>query len=455
MQSLIEQLNNLFQQNQVLSTVAGGSVIVWLVSNIKMIWNKFVWAVTSLISFQIVNIYEDNRGGGGGWSVTDAQCAFNEFVCSTKPIWERTKNLDLSRGNYCMEDDVKVGKDISDLAYGFSIRLMFGKVVICNRSIEKSQKITVTTVLRVFFASKEKFMRELSSHLMKELEKKVADEKTRDYIKVYNGETAYGEKFKRSMDSIFTNNGEHYKLLESIQSFIENKDKYRKLAYPYSYSALLYGAPGCGKSSTILAIASALNKDITYVNLAKITMEKMLQRLNCSRGDIVVFEDIDALTTPVGTSRDAEKRGCVVAREEREVPKGAGREDCEKDDDTLPGTLNLFSSLSGVSLSEILNFTDGLLASDGTICLFTTNHIERLDPALLRAGRMNELVEFTNLNAETASRMIKANLGIEIATADLKDGINPAQLQADILHAELGEVDFEAALRKHLKSAQN
>ena len=95
------------------------------------------------------------------------------------------------------------------------------------------------------------------------------------------------------------------------------------------------------------------------------------------------------------------------------------------------------SSLLGVSLSDLLNITDGLLASDGTICLFTTNHIERLDPAFLRSGRMNKLIEFSKLNRSTAARMLKGTLGWDISPDNLKDNINPADLQAAILNVAL------------------
>ncbi|PHT41338.1 hypothetical protein CQW23_20192 [Capsicum baccatum] len=47
--------------------------------------------------------------------------------------------------------------------------------------------------------------------------------------------------------------------------------------------------------------------------------------------------------------------------------------------------------LSAVTLSGLLNFIDGLWSScgDERIIIFTTNHIEKLDPALLRPGRMD------------------------------------------------------------------
>lgn len=436
MEQIINQLNTLFQSNQVISTVAGGSVVVWLVTNIKSIWSKLVGAITALVSFQIVNTYEDSRGSGG-WNITDSQFVFNDFLCHTKSLWERTKNLDLSWNNGI--DDTCGRKNIAMLAYGFSIRIMFGKIVFCYRKIEKEQKITVTTTLRVFFANKEKFMKRLSDHIDEQLDIRIRSQSERDYIKVFNGECNCGRKTKRRMDSIFTNNNEHYRLLESIQAFIDNKETYRKLSYPYSYSALLYGKPGCGKSSTILAIASALNKNITYVNLAKITLEKLLARLNDAFDDLIVFEDIDALTTPIGTSRE-------------DGDAGSGPSTGQEGEDNKRGPLNLFSSLSGVSLSEILNFTDGLLASDGTICLFTTNHIERLDPALLRAGRMNLVMEFTKLNRETAAKMIEANLGYQVSPHCFKDdAVNPADLQETILNIALGRETIKDLEQKFLK----
>ena len=47
--------------------------------------------------------------------------------------------------------------------------------------------------------------------------------------------------------------------------------------------------------------------------------------------------------------------------------------------------------LQQVTLSGLLNFVDGLWATSGEerIIIFTTNYKERLDPALLRPGRMD------------------------------------------------------------------
>ncbi|MFS8001935.1 putative ATPase, AAA-type, core, P-loop containing nucleoside triphosphate hydrolase [Helianthus anomalus] len=53
--------------------------------------------------------------------------------------------------------------------------------------------------------------------------------------------------------------------------------------------------------------------------------------------------------------------------------------------------------MNQITLSGLLNFIDGLWSScgDERIIVFTTNHKERLDAALLRPGRMDVHVEMS------------------------------------------------------------
>ena len=88
MQNLIEQINTFLQNNQILSTVAGGSVIVWLVSNIRSIFGGIAAGVTALVSFRIVNSYEDARNTNG--YLTPSQKFFNRFLS-----WKKTESVKL------------------------------------------------------------------------------------------------------------------------------------------------------------------------------------------------------------------------------------------------------------------------------------------------------------------------------------------------------------------------
>jgi chaperone BCS1 len=51
---------------------------------------------------------------------------------------------------------------------------------------------------------------------------------------------------------------------------------------------------------------------------------------------------------------------------------------------------------NGVSFSMLLNCLDGAFSKDGTIVIMTTNHVENLDSALIRPGRIDVKLEISN-----------------------------------------------------------
>ena len=57
------------------------------------------------------------------------------------------------------------------------------------------------------------------------------------------------------------------------------------------------------------------------------------------------------------------------------------------------------------TLSDLLEILDGMIESDGRMIVFTTNHPENLDPALLRPGRIDMIVEFTNMTRKNVRDM--------------------------------------------------
>jgi len=58
-------------------------------------------------------------------------------------------------------------------------------------------------------------------------------------------------------------------------------------------------------------------------------------------------------------------------------------------------------------LSGLLNSLDGVAAAEGRLLFATTNHIERLDPALSRPGRMDVWVNFTHATKWQAEGIFK------------------------------------------------
>lgn len=425
----IQSIVKYVESNPLIITLTSGGAVVWLFANLKSIFNAIANAVKACISFTVTNIYDDQRGVSGCGGLKIKQIAFNNMLIQTRALWERTVNLDLSNNidvsKFANDTDATSTYESSYIsngsaiavsskainAYGFSIRVIFGKLCFVDRSYRvDGQKMTMNTSIRVFFASKKKFMKKLEDAVNDAVAKAIEATYSSSYVNVFSS-SAIGQKMKRSLGSIFTKDNVHMELFNSIKSFIDSKDVYKKLNYPYNYCALLYGVPGSGKTSTILAIASELKRDIHYINISQTSIDNVLKILNDNPGSsIYVFEDIDAVSYKGANARET---------------------DDSKDNDHTPKDDKLASAF-GISLSDLLNMTDGLLASDGTICLFTTNHIEKLDPAFLRAGRMNKTIEFTYMNPETSRMMVETYLG-KLDDCLMKDKIKPAELQECIL----------------------
>ncbi|KAM7516213.1 hypothetical protein LguiA_005796 [Lonicera macranthoides] len=156
-------------------------------------------------------------------------------------------------------------------------------------------------------------------------------------------------------------------VMKDLERFIKRRVYYRKVGKAWKRGYLLHGPPGTGKSSLIAAMANYLNFDIYDLELTDIRHNSELRRLlvGTANRSILVVEDID----------------CTIELQDRLVSaspkKNQGLHHQEEE--------------SKLTLSGFLNFIDGLWSScgDERIIVFTTNHKEKLDPALLRPGRMD------------------------------------------------------------------
>lgn len=73
---------------------------------------------------------------------------------------------------------------------------------------------------------------------------------------------------KRPINSVVLDQGISKKLLEDCKDFINNPKWYTDRGIPYRRGYLLYGPPGCGKSSFITALASEIEFSICILNLS-------------------------------------------------------------------------------------------------------------------------------------------------------------------------------------------
>lgn len=181
---------------------------------------------------------------------------------------------------------------------------------------------------------------------------------------------------KRYMDTVFMNPETKNEISNSIKSFVNKKDWYVENFVPYHYGILLYGPPGTGKSTLIRAIISEYSESVEkQVNIQYL---RSIRDINDVRQEtyelelspkIIIVEDIDASVLKRRTDVENEKQPAV------------------------DGDMPIRRYDEKISLSDVLNTMDGVSNLENVIYIFTTNHIEHLDPALIRPGRIDKLIK--------------------------------------------------------------
>ena len=68
------------------------------------------------------------------------------------------------------------------------------------------------------------------------------------------------------------------------------------------------------------------------------------------------------------------------------------KKDDDDDDDKIETSAS--SGAAKITTSDLLNYIDGIIASQGRILVMTTNYPEKLDRALVRAGRVDRRWEY-------------------------------------------------------------
>ncbi|XP_019873977.2 mitochondrial chaperone BCS1 [Aethina tumida] len=164
---------------------------------------------------------------------------------------------------------------------------------------------------------------------------------------------------KRPLSSVVLDDGISDKILTDCQEFINNPSWYSDRGIPYRRGYLLYGPPGCGKSSYITALAGELGFSICVLNLSErgLSDDRLNHLLSVApQQSIILLEDIDA---------------AFVSREDTAQQRAA------------------YEGLNRVTFSGLLNCLDGVASTEARIVFMTTNYLERLDPALIRPGRVD------------------------------------------------------------------
>ncbi|KAJ6305023.1 hypothetical protein OIU76_002290 [Salix suchowensis] len=190
-------------------------------------------------------------------------------------------------------------------------------------------------------------------------------------------------------------------IIEDLDSFVRRKDYFQSVGRVWKRGYLLYGPPGTGKSTLVAAIANHLRFNIYDLQLQGVRNDSQLRRIltSTTNRSILLIEDIDCSTK---SSRSPDRN---------QDPK----EDHGDDDEGGDQLDNKLSFDPRVTLSGLLNFIDGLWSSCGEerIIIFTSNYKEKLDPALLRPGRMDVHIYMGHCTPAAFKKLAFTYLGIK------------------------------------------
>lgn len=177
----------------------------------------------------------------------------------------------------------------------------------------------------------------------------------------------------RKLSSIILKEGLKESIVSHLDDFKKSEHWYDEMGIVHKTGIILHGPPGTGKSSLIKAIASERYLDVYTINLTTMTDKNLLEAFTSVPDEcLILIEDIDGVSASLDRSKKSEEK-------ESNVPK--------------------------VTVSGLLNALDGV-CSGKHIVVATTNHLDKLDPALVRPGRFDLTAELSYLDRDMFNRML-------------------------------------------------
>lgn len=264
----------------------------------------------------------------------------------------------------------------------------------------------------------------------------------------------YSFESSRTFDNMFFEGKD--KVIDKIRFFLENKDWYYANGIPYTLGIGLHGPPGTGKTSFFKCLANMTGRHLVVLSLKMIKTRQQLDEFffenqydeSNVKGSIgfdkkiIVIEDIDCMGEIV-LDREAKQRkeeqkqmkaikNAILENTPDSTEKTTKTYECSPDGGVfeipneqetskspLNKLLNMFDKGNSksdvddeeITLDDILNLWDGLKETPGRILGISSNHYDKLDPALVRPGRIDITMKLDNVCRVTIGKMFQHYYG--------------------------------------------
>lgn len=232
----------------------------------------------------------------------------------------------------------------------------------------------------------------------------------------------------RPMSTVVLDSCEKHDILSDINEYLHPSTPrwYASRGIPLRRGYLFHGPPGTGKTSFSFALAGVFGIDIYVISLQDPGVnEEDLATLftKLPRRCIVLLEDIDTAglrrdpnTENEDKVEDDKKEDKDKKDRKKKQKRKAETSDSESESEPERKPKKRSSrkkgfgksspaALEGISLSGLLNAIDGVASHEGRILIMTTNKPEALDEALIRPGRVDVQVNFSNASSVQAGEL--------------------------------------------------
>ncbi|XP_042486985.1 cell division control protein 48 homolog E-like [Macadamia integrifolia] len=173
-------------------------------------------------------------------------------------------------------------------------------------------------------------------------------------------------------------------LQETVQYPVEHPEKFEKFGMSPSKGVLFYGPPGCGKTLLAKAIANECQANFISVKGPELltmwfgeseaNVREIFDKARQSAPCVLFFDELDSIATQRGSS----------------VGDAGGAADRV--------------------LNQLLTEMDGMNAKKTVFIIGATNRPDIIDPALLRPGRLDQLIYIPLPDEDSRYSIFKANL---------------------------------------------
>lgn len=405
MEFLYNQISLLLQNNQFLS---GGlflglfSVIAYKFRDIGL----FIWNKIKILT--IFSVYIDDKNNPmhvqfANWFKEHYPTKFRSTEASN------SISFDLLTGKYYSKLNLKQFSD-SNLIWYKNRLILVNKQRETFQSANDQSNFYINKYIIKGFLAKEAIL-----DLMLEVgdfEIRVKQNKNRLGIHNYYNywEELYQEKcIIKSFDKLYFPNKQE--IIDKLDNFKINFNKYLDLGLSHKTSMLLYGPPGTGKSSICTAIAGYLNYPIYNLNLSAIEKDSDLEKAisYIPSRSILLLEDIDR---------------CLPANDEK----------------------------AKYNIRTLLNCLDGSSSLNHCVVLMTTNFIENLDDALIRSGRVDHKIEIGYPNKENVEEFLTRFYKKEIKVNNLDPTKTMSDIQSIALSSSIEETLAKIEVNKSMSA---